>query len=76
MNYRKTMSKEQKRKTLENKRAKYEARDQSKKEELKKTGWKRNLKFMTLICTLKNFKNKLKLAHFTYCMLCLQPNII
>ena len=34
MNYRKTMSKEQKRKTLENKRAKYEAMDQSKKEEL------------------------------------------
>ena len=34
MNYRKTMSKEQKRKTLENKRAKYEAMDQSKKKQL------------------------------------------
>ena len=34
MNYRKTMSKEEKRKTLENKRAKYEAMDQSKKEKL------------------------------------------
>jgi predicted type IV restriction endonuclease len=34
MNYRKTMSKEQKRKTLENNKDKYEAMDQSKREEL------------------------------------------
>ena len=34
MNYKETMSKEQKRKTLEDKRAKYEAMDQSKKKQL------------------------------------------
>jgi hypothetical protein len=68
-----------KQKLLKNKRAKYQAMDISKKKEMSVMNSskimlnhmsldpkRKNLQLMTLTCALKNFKNKLNLAHFTY----------
>jgi hypothetical protein len=69
MSYKKTIREQQNQKLLENKQAKYETMDPHQNNSFpnrKKGGWKRILKFMTLICTLISLKNKSKQVHFTY----------